>query len=200
MKLNLAERLMTNSPVRALSQRWFEAPAMKKFASSDTYPRCLEIGCGRGAGSKLIVKYFNAGHVTAIDIDPMQVERAQKALSPELRGRITFEEGDAMELAFPDGAFDAVFSFGVIHHMEDWRHALAEIARVLKPEGELFYLELLRPFLTSIPVRLATRHPEGGLFTRGEFEKELENTGLLPTGLGTYLGVLIIGAARKRLL
>ncbi len=198
MKLNLAERLMTNSPLRAFSLRHFEGPALRRMAACESYGYCLEIGCGRGVGAETIVRLFDAHRVEAIDIDPLQIARAEKRLSPSLRERISFAVGDAMALEFEDNTFDAVFSFGVIHHMEDWRAALAEISRVLKSGGELFYLELLRSFLTRPHVRLLTEHPEGGLFTADEFRSELEGLGLHPSGFRQMGKKLIAGAAVKQ--
>jgi ubiquinone/menaquinone biosynthesis C-methylase UbiE len=43
-------------------------------------------------------------------------------------------------IAVPDSRYDAVFDFGIIHHVPDWRAAVAEVARVLRPQGR-FYAE-----------------------------------------------------------
>jgi ubiquinone/menaquinone biosynthesis C-methylase UbiE len=45
------------------------------------------------------------------------------------------------EIELPDDAFDAVFIFGVLHHIPQWRKALCEMARVLKPGGVLLVEE-----------------------------------------------------------
>lgn len=198
MKLNFIERLITNSPLRALSQRWIEAPLLKALAERDDYLLCLEIGCGRGAGAEIIAREFHAGKVIAVDADPSQIERARKGLEPGLRDIVEFRVADAMALDEPDSKFDAVFSFGVLHHMEDWRKALAEAARVLKPGGEIFFIEVLRPFLQSFPVRMLTAHPEGGMFTDAEFETALAELGLKITGVRRLGGAVMYGAARKR--
>lgn len=79
-----------------------------------------------------------------------------------------------MTLDERDESFDAVFSFGVLHHMEDWRKAVKEISRVLKRGGEFFFEEPLRPFLRNFLVRFLTAHPEGGEFDYEEFKEELE--------------------------
>jgi SAM-dependent methyltransferase len=57
----------------------------------------------------------------------------------ELR-RLPYDElkqGSALAIAYPDNTFDKVFSHGVLHHIPDIRLAEREIARVLKPGGEL---------------------------------------------------------------
>lgn len=173
MKLNLAERLITGNPVRAYIQRHFEGPMLKGMGSRSSYPLCLEIGCGSGTGAQVIAEQFGAGKVIATDIDPDQIKRARKNLPPELEEKIEFRVEDAMTLQEADEMFDAVFSFGVLHHLEDWKKALKEIARVLKTGGEFFFEEPLRPFLQNVLVRAVTEHPKGGEFDFQEFKDEL---------------------------
>ncbi len=60
MKLNPLGRFGTNSFLRALSQRYIEAPLLRKMAAREKYPLCLEIGCGRGIGAEIIVGKFGA--------------------------------------------------------------------------------------------------------------------------------------------
>jgi ubiquinone/menaquinone biosynthesis C-methylase UbiE len=49
---------------------------------------------------------------------------------------------DASKLDFPDGHFDAVFDFGIIHHIPNWKDCIQELKRVLKPNGEVILEEL----------------------------------------------------------
>jgi ubiquinone/menaquinone biosynthesis C-methylase UbiE len=62
-----------------------------------------------------------------------------------LGGRIRLEWIDAKELPFDEGAFDAVVSNSIIHHIPDPRTALAEMQWMLAPGGVLFVRDLLRP-------------------------------------------------------
>ena len=80
---------------------------------------------------------FGAADVTAIDIDPALAVAARRRLAP-YGDRVTVVDGDVTRLEFPDGRFDAVFNFAVLHHVEDWRRALREIVRVLGPDGRFF--------------------------------------------------------------
>lgn len=197
MKLNLIERLIVMNPLRSFLQRVFEIPMLKRMSEGRIYNFCLEIGTGRGTGAIAIFKIFKPEKVIAIDIDPKNIERAKRLLRDELKERIDFRLGDAMALEFPDQTFDAVFSMGVIHHLEDWKKGIQEVSRVLKPSGDFFFEEPLRAFLESLPVRLLTRHPEGGIFSLEEFKKVLDNAELHIKKIKTLNSVAIAGVARK---
>ena len=107
----------------------------------------------KGVGAEIIVEQFGAEKVIATDVDPEQIERAKKNLKSEFKDKIEFRVADAMALDETDNKFDAVFSFGVIHHMEEWKKAVKEVSRVLKSGGEFFLKNRsgsLRAFLQKV--------------------------------------------------
>lgn len=175
---------------------------MRKMAKKDAYPLCLEIGCGRGVGASLIIEKFGAEKVIATDVDPAQIKRAEKFLRPEVRDKVDFRVEDAMALDEPNGKFDAVFSFGVIHHTEDWRKAVGEAARVLKPGGEFFFMEPLRAFVRLFEgglLRAIAKHPPGGEFGIGELRERLFEAGFEAVEIRRIARLIAIGAGRKPL-
>jgi ubiquinone/menaquinone biosynthesis C-methylase UbiE len=141
MKLTCFEKRLINSPQHARHTEQ-TALALLEHVSLPPRPHCLEIGCGQGALARLLVERYGA-QVVASDYDPAQVALAQERLA-DLGERVELRVVDARDIPFDDAAFDAVFSFGVLHHIPNgWREALAEIARVLKPGGWFVFTDLV---------------------------------------------------------
>jgi ubiquinone/menaquinone biosynthesis C-methylase UbiE len=100
--------------------------------------RVLDLGCGTGTLTVMAKQAHPESVVTGFDGDPQILEIArQKAKQAGVS--ITFDEGMAYQLSYPDASFDRVLSSMVFHHLttQDKERALAEIYRVLKPNGEL---------------------------------------------------------------
>ena len=74
MLLNTVEKALMNNPVRAMSQRWFEAPRLRAMGGAAPGARALELGCGCGVGTELVLDVFGARHVDAF--------RAMRVLNP----------------------------------------------------------------------------------------------------------------------
>lgn len=95
--------------------------------------RVLEIGCGMGLHSEHLVRA--GAELTTIDISPTSVEATTRRM--QLKGLTAdVRQMDAQTLEFPDGTFDFVWSWGVIHHSAMTGRIVREIHRVLKPGGE----------------------------------------------------------------
>jgi ubiquinone/menaquinone biosynthesis C-methylase UbiE len=141
MKLTCFERRFMNSPRHARHTEQ-TALALLEHVSLPPQSRCLEVGCGQGALARLLVERYGA-QLIASDYDPAQVALAQERLA-DLGEQVEVRVVDARAIPFEDAEFDAVFSFGVLHHIPGgWREAVAEIARVLKPAGWFVFTDLV---------------------------------------------------------
>ena len=95
--------------------------------------RVLEIGCGMGFHSELIVRA--GAQLTAIDLSPTSIRSTRKRFElKELPGEILEMDAEAMD--FSDGHFDLIWSWGVIHHSSRTGRIMRGIERVLAPGGE----------------------------------------------------------------
>ncbi len=129
MLLNKTEFFAMNNPVRAFIQDKIEAYNLRKLSDLEDGKTILEIGCGNGKGTKLIRKYFHPKKVYAIDLDKKMIDIAVKNYKDS---SILFEVGDASSLRFKENQFDAIFDFGIIHHIPNWKDCLKELKRVIE--------------------------------------------------------------------
>ena len=184
-----------NNPVRAALQRWYEAPLLERLGGKTLAERVLEIGCGRGVGTQIILERFGAAEVHAFDLDPDMVARARRRLARYPAERVRVGVGDAARIDAPAASYDAVFDFGIIHHISDWRRAVAEVRRVLRPGGRFFFEEVTRHALDRWTYRTFLEHPRTDRFSTEEFVAELERHGLLVGGsLRTrFFGDFVLG-------
>lgn len=109
---------------RAIGERflaWLEPPSGMRW---------LDLGCGTGAFTDLILKRCAPRAVTGVDPAAAQVDFA-KAQFPAA----TFQVADSMALPFDDDAFDVVGSALVLHFIPDRAKAFAEMRRVARPGG-----------------------------------------------------------------
>jgi len=177
MKLNLFEFLLMNNPIRAYIQEKYELPILMRMLTSSAFDSVLEIGCGNGNGTILIKKYFNPLHITAIDLDEKMIQIARENVHDE---STTFKVMDASKLDFPNESFDAIFNFGIIHHIPNWKNCIRELRRVLKDGGKLILEEISIDTFSRFPgglYKLLLTHPYKQMFSREEFVQHLENVG-----------------------
>lgn len=102
--------------------------------------RVLDVGCGRGGTAYVIHEFFRARTVTGLDLSPKAVAfcRARHAY----RG-VSFSEGDAENLPFPDASFDVVTNIESSQSYPDIAAFYSGVFRVLSPGGHFLYTDVL---------------------------------------------------------
>ena len=107
----------------------------------------LEIGCGTGTLTLAAKRKAGAaGKVFGIDVIPGMIELSQRKAA-QAGEDITFQSGSIDDIPFPANQFDVVLCSFMILHMPETvrRKGIAEIHRVLKPQGRLLVLDMALP-------------------------------------------------------
>lgn len=179
MKLNSIEKALMNNPVRAFVQKHHEAAIMERLGGRCDGKKVMEIGCGRGVGTEIIFERFGAGEVHAFDLDPKMVKIARRRLAKFGQQKLRLSVGDAERIDAADNSYDAVFDFGIIHHIPKWEDAVKEVARVLKPGGKFYFEEVTKKALGRWLYRTFLKHPTENRFTGEDFISVLEKNGIV---------------------
>jgi ubiquinone/menaquinone biosynthesis C-methylase UbiE len=119
------ERLMGrwSQPVGEAFLDWLDVPKGMRW---------LDVGCGNGAFTEVLVKRCAPASVAAIDPSEGQLAYARKRPTTTMA---QFRQGDSQALPYADGSFDAVAMALVITFIPDAAKAIAEMARVVRPGG-----------------------------------------------------------------
>jgi len=113
-----------------------------RFADFQAGQRVLDVGAGVGTTAIEIANRFGC-QVTAIDIDPVMLTRAQANVqAARLGGRVTVAKADIQSLQFADGSFDSVVIEAVTMFVDRPR-AVREVVRVCRPNGRVLDHEFI---------------------------------------------------------
>jgi SAM-dependent methyltransferase len=106
----------------------------------------LDVGTGTAQIPIELCRRPGHWHVTAADLAQSMLDvAAQNIAAARLGERITLQHLDAKRLPFENGQFDVVMTNSIIHHIPAPEECLAEMVRVVAPDGLLFVRDLLRP-------------------------------------------------------
>jgi SAM-dependent methyltransferase len=137
-----------------LINAYYNRPAILVLAGDVAGRRILDAGCGSGP---LMAALRDQGAiVTGFDKSAGMLELARRRLGDDADLQVA---DLSSPLPFPDGTFDDVIASLVLHYLEDWGPALAELRRVLKPGGRLI-VSVDHPFAVNIMHRDAGRKPD----------------------------------------
>ena len=176
MQLNFLERLFILSPLRRFLQDHLETRRLLEMGGSIKGARVLEVGCGPGFGIDLLYSRFKVSSVDAFDVDSKMVSFVRQRQNQRDR-RLKLWVGNVRHIPVADSRYDAVFNFGAIHHVVNWRAALGEIHRVLKPGGKFYCEEILSRYITHPFIGRLMDHPQEDRFDEPQFIGALRKAG-----------------------
>jgi ubiquinone/menaquinone biosynthesis C-methylase UbiE len=150
------------------------AEYLVEFAAPGPGERVLDVACGTGiVARRAASRVGSGGTVVGLDLNEGMLGVARK-VSSDVRPAIEWQQGDATDMPFADGAFDVVFCQQALQFFPDRPAALGEMHRVLAPDGRLA-LSVLRSVEHNPGYRLLAealgRHvgPEAGSMMRSPF-------------------------------
>jgi ubiquinone/menaquinone biosynthesis C-methylase UbiE len=104
--------------------------------------RVLDVGCGIGGPSRYLASTFGC-QVTGLDFTAEFIAlAAMLAQRTRLAGKVTYRQGDALDLPFADAGFDVVWSQNAAMNIADRDRFYGEMRRVLAPAGRLALQEI----------------------------------------------------------
>jgi ubiquinone/menaquinone biosynthesis C-methylase UbiE len=174
--IDIKELRVVNSGVREICQKHYEFRSFKQYLKDNhidlSNKVILDVGCGSGYSSQLIIEEFQPKELFAFDVLPEEIELAKQRDLPA-----NLFVGDATDILLPSEKFNAVFAFDVLHHVPEWRIALKEMNRVLQRGGALLVHEPRKKALDNLEYFLKIHHPMESRFEWPELSKALVESG-----------------------
>lgn len=172
MELPLLYKLLEHPVVYKLSQICF-APGANFFLTKriqqlhPIFTSCtgpiLDVGCGPSSW------------LWQIDLQPVGIDILHSYSLPFQQKTNTAVTGSATNLPFKNNSFAAVFSLGVLHHLDDGaaKQMIMEMCRVCKTEGSIIILDAVLPMSRSRrPVATLIRKKDRGCFMRSQEQQK----------------------------
>ncbi|MFE9928671.1 class I SAM-dependent methyltransferase [Streptomyces sp. NPDC005533] len=149
-----------------LINAYYERPAMLALAGDVSGRRILDVGCGSGPLFGALRE--RGAVVSGFDASAGMLELARRRLGDSADLQVADLGGP---LPYADDTFDDVVASLVLHYLEDWGPALAELRRVLKPGGRLI-ASVDHPFAVHLMHRQADREAEYNYFDTTNWNAE----------------------------
>src|SRR3989338_6738650 len=122
---------------------------------------------------------LHSKNYTAIDADTQTIIRAESKNAED--SKIIFQRADVLRLPFNKSSFDVVIMLDTLHHVDDWRRAIREIKRVLKPKGKFLFrdysMDTYSMPLLGIITRQIVDRPFDHMFDQVEFSTYRSESG-----------------------
>lgn len=146
----------------------------------------LDAGSGEGNVALNIAGKYGL-RIYGVDLLDFAVKRSiEKSKRLNLENKLQFQVGDYTKLSFPNETFDGVYTMETLVHVPDYKKALSEFYRVLKPKGKLVLFEYSTFPREKLPQKFGQKWDlvveESGMnsmwyFTHGRFPKILKDAG-----------------------
>ena len=158
-----------------------EAIALSRLLPS-TGKLLLEVGAGAGRNTP---RYQGFERIVLVDYSRTQLQQAQGRLGQV--GRYVYVAADAYRLPFVPGLFDTATMIRTLHHMAEPERVLAQVRRVLQPQG-IFILEFANKLNLKAILRYLSRRQSWSPFSHEAVEFTTLNFDFHPKAIRRWLG------------
>lgn len=137
---------------RLLKQAKFLEPWVYPGVNLEKCKNVLEVGCGVGAQTSILLKRFPRTKFTGVDISSDQLLVAHERLRREVKtGRVELVHADATNLPLEDRTYDGAFICWFLEHVPDPLRVLKEVRKKLRPGSPIFISEVFNSTLFVDP-------------------------------------------------
>jgi ubiquinone/menaquinone biosynthesis C-methylase UbiE len=153
----------------------------------------LDLGCGTGRLLDRLATQFPEIRGTGLDLSPQMLRIARK--NNRHRPRLIYIEGNAENLPFAEGQFNAVFNTISFLHYPQPEQVLNEVARVLSPGGKFYLVDIT---FNNSSCQITPHSPTGiRFYNKKEREEMGNNAGLTCVGHYDLLGFVLLTVFQK---
>ena len=130
---------------RLIKQALFAEYTVYQNINYSNTKNLLEVGCGVGAQSEILLRRFPNLKLTGIDLSDRQLTTAKNNLSknPMAANRFEILKMDATKMNFNSGSFDGAFLCWVLEHIPEPKKVLSEVRRVLAAGSSVYITEVM---------------------------------------------------------
>ncbi|MCE2720918.1 MAG: class I SAM-dependent methyltransferase [Dolichospermum sp.] len=155
----------------------------------------LDLGCGTGRLLNRLANQFSEITATGLDLSPQMLRVARQ--NNRHRPRLIYLEGNAENLPFVEGQFNAVFNTISFLHYPQPDQVLKEVARVLSPGGKFYLVDIT--FNNSSSCQITPHsHTAVRFYSQKQREEMGNNAGLTCVGHYDLLGFVLLTVFQKK--
>lgn len=137
---------------RLLHQAHFLEPYVYEGVDLEFAKRLLEVGCGVGAQTRILLRRFPDLKIDSVDFSPHQLGAAKDLLKEAIKDkRLRLFEQDALKLKMAYKNYDAAFLCWFLEHVPDPLQALKKVRKHLTPGGKVYCSEVFNQTLFVEP-------------------------------------------------
>lgn len=140
-----------------------ELVAQAAAASTPNAHSVLDVGCGAGNYTLMLLEYLPNLDVTLVDLSRPMLERAVERIAPRTTGQINALQGDVRELELGHETHDIILAAAVLHHLrgtDEWRDVFQKFYTALRPGGSIWIFDLVESSIPAVQALMWNHYGE----------------------------------------